>query len=202
MTKKQKKVMWRIIVSAAMLVISFAELVNLDIQIAFYIAAIIFHFAFLGAIGRLASSLKLRNIASKCICYGIFILIEIGVIIAATVFWYLKMTVAKYLLMAAVILPYVIFVLDLVLIYSCYKNICEEGCEDLPRKPSKIPFINKLLDARDKREEERRSLVKGCAFYAVDFGQKKRPSSKTKGGAGVDLRCQMRFLKQIMRFAS
>ncbi len=39
-------------------------------------------------------------------------------------------------------------------------------------------------------------------FVRSVFGQKKRPSSKTKGGAGVDLRCQMRFLKQIMRFAS
>ena len=41
-----------------------------------------------------------------------------------------------------------------VLILSCYMRICPEGDEDMPRRESKIPFINKFSEALEKREKE------------------------------------------------
>lgn len=41
-----------------------------------------------------------------------------------------------------------------VLILSCYMRICPEGDEDMPRRESKIPFINKFAEALEKRENE------------------------------------------------
>ena len=41
-----------------------------------------------------------------------------------------------------------------VLILSCYMRICPEGDEDMPRRESRIPFINKFSEALEKREQE------------------------------------------------
>ncbi|MBO5702598.1 MAG: hypothetical protein J6S71_09175 [Clostridia bacterium] len=41
-----------------------------------------------------------------------------------------------------------------VLILGCYMRICPEGDEDMPRRESKIPFINKFAEALEKRENE------------------------------------------------
>ena len=40
------------------------------------------------------------------------------------------------------------------LIFSCYMRICPEGDENMPRRESKIPFINKFAEALEKRENE------------------------------------------------
>ncbi len=41
-----------------------------------------------------------------------------------------------------------------VLILGCYMRICPEGDEDMPRRESKIPFINRFSEALEKRENE------------------------------------------------
>lgn len=45
-------------------------------------------------------------------------------------------------------------VMVFVLIFGCYMRICPEGDESMPRRESKIPFINKFSEALEKRENE------------------------------------------------
>lgn len=45
-------------------------------------------------------------------------------------------------------------VMVFVLIFGCYMRICPEGDESMPRRESKIPFINKFAEALEKRENE------------------------------------------------
>ncbi len=45
-------------------------------------------------------------------------------------------------------------VMVFVLIFGCYMRICPEGDENMPRRESKIPFINKFAEALEKRENE------------------------------------------------
>ena len=40
------------------------------------------------------------------------------------------------------------------LIFGCYMRICPEGDENMPRRESKIPFINRFSEALEKREAE------------------------------------------------
>lgn len=40
------------------------------------------------------------------------------------------------------------------LIFGCYMRICPEGDESMPRRESKIPFINRFSEALEKREAE------------------------------------------------
>lgn len=45
-------------------------------------------------------------------------------------------------------------VMVFVLIFGCYMRICPEGDESMPRRESKILFINKFAEALEKRENE------------------------------------------------
>lgn len=45
-------------------------------------------------------------------------------------------------------------VMVFVLLFGCYMRICPEGDENMPRRESKIPFINKFAEALEKRENE------------------------------------------------
>lgn len=54
----------------------------------------------------------------------------------------------------AVVAQMIWTVMVFVLIFGCYMRICPEGDEDMPRRESKIPFINKFSEALEKRENE------------------------------------------------
>lgn len=65
-----------------------------------------------------------------------------------------------------------------VLILGCYMRICPEGDEDMPRRESKIPFINKFSEALEKRENEaiertRREIEEKKRRAASGSGKKK-----------------------------
>lgn len=65
-----------------------------------------------------------------------------------------------------------------VLIFGCYMRICPEGDEDMPRRESKIPFINKFAEALEKREneaiEKTRREIEEKKKKAASGGKKKR----------------------------
>ena len=120
----------------------------------FFSAAVILHFFLYRSIYKLSSDVGVEKIKLNSMRFGAFAVIEIVILISALAIWYVSPSIAKYIVMVAMLYPYVIFFLNLLLIYSCYKNICEEGDEEAPRKPSKIPFLNKLFEASEKREQE------------------------------------------------
>ena len=45
-------------------------------------------------------------------------------------------------------------VLYLTMIFSCYMYICPEGDEDMPRRESKLEFVNKMRTESDRRTEQ------------------------------------------------
>lgn len=45
-------------------------------------------------------------------------------------------------------------VMTFILILGCYMRICPEGDEDMPRRKSKITFVNRFAEALEKREKE------------------------------------------------
>ena len=54
----------------------------------------------------------------------------------------------------AVLVQLIWTVMVFFLIFGCYMRICPEGDESMPRRESKIPFINKFAEALEKREAE------------------------------------------------
>jgi len=73
-------------------------------------------------------------------------------------------------------------IMVLVLILGCYMRICPEGDEDMPRKESKLPFVNRFAEALEKREneaiEKTRREIEEKKKRAAEGGKKKRKKHK------------------------
>ena len=60
----------------------------------------------------------------------------------------------SYINLAAIILLFTWVILDLILIFSCYAKICDEGDTEMAQKPSRFAFVNRLRSKMDKSEEK------------------------------------------------
>ncbi|MBE6538998.1 MAG: hypothetical protein E7671_06000 [Ruminococcaceae bacterium] len=145
--------------------------------VAFLAVTVIFHVFLYRAIRKIARDVGIRNIEERALRYGIFACFELLLLAVCGICWYLKFDFTRYILMAVVLLPYIIIVLNLTLFYSCYKNICEEGDEEAPRKPSRIPFLNKLFEVSEKREQE---IYEKTKLYAEDKIRQDNVKKKNK----------------------
>ncbi len=145
---------------------------------AFLVIAVVFHFFLYRSIYRISSDVGVEKIRLNSLRFGVFAAIELLIVISAVGMWYIAPNIAKYILMAAILYPYVIFLLNLLLIYSCYKDICEEGDEEAPRRPSKIPFLNKLFEASEKREQEIFDKTKSYAEKRIAEDLEKKKNKK------------------------
>lgn len=150
--------------------------------VAFMVISIPFHLLFYRAARKISVDVGIRNITSRSVKYEIFFGAEIILVAATYVTFSMKAKIVNYFYMAAVILLYVVIFLNITLIYSCYKNICEEGDEEAPRKPSKLPFMNKLFEASEKREKEIYEKTKSYAEEQMkkDLDKKKARKDKKK----------------------
>ncbi len=175
------------VLSMAMCVIAILPFDTVDENVfsyvlaAFLILAFPYHFLVYNSIYRISDSVGDIKIKRRALRNSILLVFEVLIASAAVIFWYFKIEFAKYLLMTAVIFPILLIFLNLSLFYSCYKNICEEGDEDAPRKPSKIPFLNKLFEASEKREQEIYEKTKSYAENKIrQDNEKKKMKNKKK----------------------
>lgn len=113
---------------------------------------IIFHFALLYAIRMIAGEVELLHVATKAIRN----MIIVGLYAVLTGAYYLTAgsDAAKYLSFSVVLLNFVSVICNLLLLLSCNKNICREGDEDQPPKPSRFELINRLGDAYEKNRQK------------------------------------------------
>ena len=55
------------------------------------------------------------------------------------------------------ILYFVFIILNILVLFSCYANICDEDDVDMERKASKFALLNKLYDEQERRAEKARA---------------------------------------------
>ena len=67
--------------------------------------------------------------------------------------------------------------LNLVMLFSCYMRICEEGDEDMPTRPSKIKLVNKMNDALNKKQEQ---IIESQRQYQEEKAKKKLEKQQNK----------------------
>ena len=63
------------------------------------------------------------------------------------------------------------------LLFKCYAMICPAGQEDMPRKPSRFAFINKIREIRDAKDEK---AIEEMKNYYEDKLKKKNSKKKSK----------------------
>ncbi|MBR4295903.1 MAG: hypothetical protein IKT56_03585 [Clostridia bacterium] len=144
----------------------------------FICISVVFHVFIYRAIYKLSCDVGLDKISKQTIKFAVFAAMEILLVALSVVTWFVSHKVSEYFTAASIIYPLIIFILNLTLFYSCYKNICEEGDEDAPRKPSSIPFLNRLFEASEKRELEIYEKTKAYAENRIRQDNEKKKNKK------------------------
>ncbi len=79
----------------------------------------------------------------------------------------------KYFSLPMYLLRYVLIILNLVLIFRCYANICDESDIDMPLKKSRFAFVNKIREETARREQK-------AADDSVEYARQKLEKRKEK----------------------
>ncbi len=152
------------------------------VSMAFYFFAIPFHLVFYRATCALSKEVGLKGIMTKsarnAILFAILLLLALSTFVAHSFGW----TFINYLFGVTLIGLLLLVFLNLLLIYSCYKNICEEGDEENAAKPSRIPFMNKLFEASEKRQQEIYEKTKAYAEERIKRDNEKKLEKRKKKG--------------------
>ena len=82
-------------------------------------------------------------------------------------------------LILLLIIQLVYTVLNSFLIFNCYAMICPEGQEEMPKKPSRFAFINKLRAIREAHDEKAAEEMKN--YYEERLRERNAKRGK-KGG--------------------
>jgi hypothetical protein len=52
---------------------------------------------------------------------------------------------------------FALILLNLLMIFSCYRRICDESDVDMPQKPSRFEFVNQMRAEREEKEKARQA---------------------------------------------
>lgn len=52
---------------------------------------------------------------------------------------------------------FALILLNLIMIFSCYRRICDESDVDMPQKPSRFEFVNQMRAEREEKEKARQT---------------------------------------------
>ena len=126
-------------------------------QVMDYVGAatiLIFHAALFYAIWNIAREIGLpaimQNVMRNAILMGLYyIMYLIAVLPFAWVALY-----RQYAAVIVVLFPLVWGIVNAALIFSCYKNICKEGDEEVPIRISRFAFVNKIRQEMERKEQK------------------------------------------------
>ena len=152
------------------------------ISMAFYLFSLPFHLIFYKATISLSQEVGLDKISAKCKRNAIFFIFVVILALSSFAAHSFGWKFINYIFGAALIGFILLIFLNMLLIYSCYKNICEEGDEENAAKPSKIPFMNKLFEASEKRQQEIYEKTKAYAEDRIRRDNEKKAEKRKKKG--------------------
>ena len=78
------------------------------------------------------------------------------------------------------ILQLIYSIMNAFLLFNCYAMICPAGQEDMPRKPSRFAFVNKMRAIRDAKEEKAIEDMKNYYEEKLKAKNAKKKSKKKK----------------------
>ncbi|MBE6576607.1 MAG: hypothetical protein E7653_00535 [Ruminococcaceae bacterium] len=107
-------------------------------------------------------------------------LVFFGILLVLQLIAKLPFKVTQNLNIIAIILLLVLSVLNLVLIFRCYAQICDSGDVEMERKPSRFAFVNKYRDEMDKRRAEADAERERIKRERDIKGEQKRRNKKNK----------------------
>ena len=123
---------------------------------------LVLHAAILWAVAKIAMQVELPDISRRAlrnlIITAVYYLMDVLVIIIP-----LGEDAMKAMLIIGLLLFFICLVLNTLVLLSCYRMICKQGEEDMPRKPSRFAFINRIREKSDRAEQETQERVRAYA---------------------------------------
>ena len=150
----------------------------------FYLCAVPFHGVFYKATCTLSREVGISKLAKKSARNGVFSVIVLLLALLTFMAHSIKLEFINYLFGATFIGLLLLVIVNLVLIYSCYKNICEAGDEENAARPSKIPFLNRLFEVNEQRQNEIYEKTKSYAERHIRIDNERRQEKKNKKRKG------------------
>ena len=133
----------------------------------------VFHALLFVAVARIAKDTEVNKIQTAAyrnmIIYGLYFVLQMLI----SVPFFAKGEAGKIVGMCGNILWLSWVVLDSIMIFSAYMNICDENDGDMSAKPSRFAFINKMREEFDKKESKARKAD-------MEYIQKKAEKRKEK----------------------
>lgn len=139
---------------------------------------LIFHALLMLAIANIAKDIGLEKIRFRAMRNLLIIAVAEA---AYTVMTFLpKNETTQSIFLGAVILRFIWIALDLILLVSCYRMICEEGDEDMPDKEINIPIIKQMESTMRKRDKNAFDSGISLANKRMDKIERKRRKKEGK----------------------
>lgn len=123
-----------------------------------YCADLIFTVILCVAISRISKEtgeLKLTYVAIRNLAiYGVYFVLQV-------ICWLPHEYVGTLLQLTALpavvqLINFAVIILNALMIFSCYRKICDEDDVDMPQKPSRFEFVNQMRKEREERDRARR----------------------------------------------
>ncbi len=130
------------------------------------VLSFVFHACLLFAIFEIAKETEVEKIKVASVRNFVFIGIYAVLIMISKLPFAFVDDYKRYFSMPIILLYFVLIILNLVLIFTCYANICDESDIDMPLKKSRFEFVNKFREETARREQK-------AADESVEYAKKK-----------------------------
>lgn len=141
---------------------------------------IFFHVALLYAIRAISREVGLGSMEAKAIRNAVFVGLYAVVYLCTNLIFLEKPEIRGYFLFSQLLTELVYIVLNLLLLLSCTKNICAEGEEDVPAKPHRWAFLNKLDEVYDRTRQKRADQAREEGEAFAERRRRKKEQKKRK----------------------
>ena len=132
---------------------------------------LIFNLLLLWAIRKISLATDIEKNAYAAARNSVFLIIYYAMYYIAFLPFEFAADYVRYFSAPVMLLYIVCLILNSILIYSSYAKICDEGDVDMPRKPSRFEFINKIREESDRRESR---AIESTKEYIEKKKEKKR----------------------------
>ena len=133
----------------------------------------VFHACLLYAIYKIARETEVEKISYAATRNFIFMCVyEVLCVVSYLPFAFVE-DYKRYFSMPIILLYFGLIILNLVLVFSCYANICDENDIDMPLKKSRFEFVNKIREETARREQK-------AADESVEYAKRKMEERRNK----------------------
>jgi len=139
-------------------------------------ASLIFHALLLYAIRNIALETELKKLADSSVRNFVFVCFYFLICGISYLPFESVRNCSGELRIISLLLYFTVIVLNLILIWKCYANICDEQDTQMLRKPSRFAWVNHFHEEFDRRQEK--AMREDAAYRQEKFEKRKNKRKK------------------------